>query len=367
MSDNARILMLQRFPPDQTPHGGVHRTEQLTEIFSNNGIDITYIEKGIIPNQPILDRVRGVINSLKFQDWEAFYARRLGGFGRLYRLYEHYLGEGNFYNAIIWESTNEYITPLIAKKYNIPLIAFPHNLEAFWKARYAEKQRKNLFSLFNYLKLEIKALQLANRVFTISFEEQFLLRNFNIRAELLPYYPPNRLVNFYSNIRNQRQQTIKNDFLIIGSAINPFTVDGIYYLVDVINTYLSKEQNIKVDLIGYQTETLKSELDYPWLNICGTVTQEQLQQHLLKTKALLIYQSKGLGALTKIPEMLIAGVPIIANRIAARSATQYTGVYIYDTPEDLAMLLQKEYPIPPIPTKPENSEQLFISTLLETS
>lgn len=364
MSDKARILMLQRFPPNQTPHGGVHRTEQLTEILSDNGIDITYIEKGIMPNRPILDRAIGAINSFNFQDWEAFYGRRLGGFGKLYRLYENYLVKDNSYNAIIWESTNELITPIIGKKYNIPIIAIPHNLEAFWQARYAEQKGKKLFSLFDYFKRELKSFQLADKIFTISVEEQIILRNFDIDAEYLPYYPPNRLIDFYSKIRKEREKEIQNNFLILGSAINPFTIDGIYQLVDLIDQEFTKEIQIKVELIGYQTETLKSKLNYPWLDIYGTVTQEQLQQHLSKTKALLIYQSKGLGALTKIPEMLIAGVPIIANRIAARSATQYSGVYIYDTPEDLAMLLQKEYPIPPIPAKPENSEQRFISTLL---
>ena len=43
----------------------------------------------------------------------------------------------------------------------------------------------------------------------------------------------------------------------------------------------------------------------------------------------------GGGALTKIPECLIAGVPVFCNEIAARTYQDYDGVIIYHKPEEI--------------------------------
>jgi hypothetical protein len=62
------------------------------------------------------------------------------------------------------------------------------------------------------------------------------------------------------------------------------------------------------------------------------------------------YQQYGSGALTKIKEMLIAGVPVIANVHSARSYHGYNGVIEFtgfeDIHEAIGRLARLHVPIP---------------------
>ena len=69
-------------------------------------------------------------------------------------------------------------------------------------------------------------------------------------------------------------------------------------------------------------------------------------------------------SLTKIPEMLAAGIPVIANRIAARSASHFSGVYIYDSLEELHDLLNKQFGEITIPSLSKNVEARFVRAIL---
>ena len=343
------------------PHGGLHRSEQILEILSQNNIQIAELQQSIFrKNRPITDRILGAVNSIQNHDWDAFGERRLGGIGQMFNLYHNELTRNKKYQAIIWETTGETITPQVSQKYQIPVIALPQNIESFF-ILYC--RRKNSNKIFDYLKQELKGLKKADFVFAISVEEQIFLRNHDIAAEYLPYYPGQRLIDLYSDIRQARKNSQKQSFLILGSAKNYVNVAGFFQLADWIDNY-SQNQSWEVKLIGNQTESLKDSLNYPWLKICGTVTEAELKQHLTETRAVLIHQTKGLGVLTRIPEMLVAGIPVIANRIAARSATHLQGVHIYNSPEELHHLLNTEFSEVPMPLPPKNAESRFIQAVL---
>ena len=74
-----------------------------------------------------------------------------------------------------------------------------------------------------------------------------------------------------------------------------------------------------------------------------------------------------MGFLTRIPDMLVAGIPVIVNQIAARSTSGYSGVYSYQYPEELNLWLDKELPMPSLPEKPEYAEKAFIHSVLKYS
>ncbi|MGK7894471.1 MAG: hypothetical protein AB4372_12800 [Xenococcus sp. (in: cyanobacteria)] len=355
------VLRSSPFAVKYPSHGGEHRSEQILEILSQNNIQITELQQSVFRQaRPIKDRILGSLNSLRNYDWDAFCERRLGGIGQMLNLYHNELTINKKHQAIIWETTGETITPQIKKKYQVPLIALPHNIESFFMIHF---KNRNSHKLFDYLKQELKGLKTADFVFAVSVEEQIFLRNYGIEAEYLPYYPGQRLIDIYSDIRQARKISQKQSFLILGSAKNHANVEGFLQLTDWINNFVN-DRYLEVKLVGNQTESLKDSLNYPWLQICGTATETELKQYLTETRAVLIHQTKGLGVLTRIPEMLVAGIPIIANRIAARSATHLPGVYIYDSPEELHHLLTQEFEEVPMPQPPKNAESRFIQAIL---
>jgi hypothetical protein len=74
-----------------------------------------------------------------------------------------------------------------------------------------------------------------------------------------------------------------------------------------------------------------------------------------------VFQTRGSGALTRIPELLLAGLPVICNPHAARSAQQYDGVEIFDTDEELVSLLNARAPMPVPPDRPVQAEERLLN------
>ena len=358
---NLSVLHSCPYPVKYPPHGGLHRSEQIVEIIRDQGIKLQELQQSPwAKSRPIQDRLIGTVHSLRNWDLDAFRLRRIGGIGQLFNLYRDEIQHNGLYKAIIWETVADQITIEISHKYQIPVVALPQNIESFFVANYFKKGKK---SVFEYLEQDIASFKKADLVFAISHEEQIFLRNFGVEADYLPYYPARRLVRYYSQIRQQRKKVSHDSFLILGSAINHVTLEGMLELLKWINLS-SISKSLKVKLVGNKTEELAGQVDYPWLQICGTVTPDELEQHLINTQAMLVHQRRGLGALTKIPEMLVAGVPVIANTIAARSTSQYQGIYTYSSPEQLHACLKQSMPEPPIPQPPREAEAHFIEALL---
>ncbi len=357
------ILRSCAFPFKHPTNGGIHRSEQILEILVKHNISVTELhESKLSKSRPIRDRLRGVGICIQDGNWDAFRDRRIGGLGQNFHQYQQELTKAERFDALIWETTAESVTPKIGKKYNLPVIALPPQLESFFQISFFNRPSG---AVFEYLKQEIQALSLVNSVFTISAEDQIILKNSGINADYLPYYPSQRLVEFYSQIRQQREQHTQKEFVILGSVQNYLTREGILELLAWINLYPDKEL-LNITLVGNQTETLKNIIDYPWLKILGTVPQAELENLLVRAKAILIHQIKGVGVLTRIPEMLVAGIPVIANRIAARSATHSPGIYIYDDPEELQDLLRGTFDQVPCPQPPIKAELRLVKAILNT-
>jgi hypothetical protein len=82
------------------------------------------------------------------------------------------------------------------------------------------------------------------------------------------------------------------------------------------------------------------------------VSERDLDALQRDARALLVHYVPAPGALTRIPEALIAGIPVVANRHAARGYETVSGVHVYDTAEELAELLAADLPAPAMPTPP---------------
>jgi hypothetical protein len=84
---------------------------------------------------------------------------------------------------------------------------------------------------------------------------------------------------------------------------------------------------------------------------------------MAKTSGVLIHQTYGLDYLTRIPEMLIAGIPVIANSIASRSYFDYDGIHIYENSQELAKLINENFCLPKMPLPPIHHENRFVDYL----
>ena len=97
----------------------------------------------------------------------------------------------------------------------------------------------------------------------------------------------------------------------------------------VIQHKLQQQTRFNLIIAGFGTEALVKQFkDLPsCISILGSVSKDVYQKLLKTCKAVLIYQHSGTGVLTRIPELMIAGIPIIANSIALRSFHHLKGLY----------------------------------------
>ncbi|MGH8000607.1 MAG: hypothetical protein ACREPR_14555, partial [Brasilonema sp.] len=278
--------------------------------------------------------------------------------GWAYRFYRKAFTKHSDVKLLLWEANREYclIAPYVAKDFQFKVLAVPHNIEALVPGNTDPFTGKSFpLSLEN----ELKCLSQADSVFCISREEQWLLRSYGIEADFLPYYPPKSILSELLEFRRIRDGLIANRFLILGTAYNPPTYLGMIQQIQLLNQ-INKNVDFHIDIAGYGTEQLKEYCDGPNFTLHGTVDQGKLNYLLSNVKAILVHQKAGAGALTRIPEMLIAGVPIIANSNACRSAFDYPGVYCYDNQVELAALVNKSLDFPPILERPVAAERRFI-------
>ncbi|MFQ5964298.1 MAG: hypothetical protein ACE5KZ_08450 [Candidatus Scalinduaceae bacterium] len=231
-----------------------------------------------------------------------------------------------------------YFAPLVKKlkKYNVPIIALSQNLESLVPGQRKEKLQKILINK------ELNILSACNLVVTNSREETFLLDNLNIKTVFLPYYPSARRVNRMLGIRKNRQHSKKKKgIILIGTAVNKPTQEG---MIKIINLWEKNNLARKYDKLlvaGFGTESLKSIVQGDGIEFLGTLTNEKHDEVLSSVKACLCYQEKGCGALTRIPDMLIAMVPVVANSHAARSYYNLKGVIEFSSFEKLEQAFQK--------------------------
>lgn len=242
-------------------------------------------------------------------------------------------------SLIIYEHSlnlNWYI-PLLFKKKGHKILAIPHNFETLVPTQFSGLSMKaNPQGLFE----EIEVLNASDLVLTISKEEEWLLNLFRINALYFPYYPSSIELNKFREIAQIRKDRKQNkNFLILGTASNPPTKMGMLELLSNLNQ--SETIDFTFHIAGYFTESLSRENQFPDRFIFhGSIAQEKLYHLFQTTDAAIIHQGPSTGALTKIPELLSAGIPVIANQHAARNYFSINGVSIYREFKELIQMLQ---------------------------
>lgn len=343
-------------------HGGDHRTTQILELLEKANLEFATIEKPAIDTRlrRYLAGARSVLHPKTLQ----FVAQHplksissptaIAHFGFQRQLYTGAMQQHEGNKLLIWETTKHFSVPALARGLGFQVLALPHNLDCFVMP---ESQFQQNFEA------EVEALRAAQAVFCISREEQWLLKLRGINADYLPYYPCAAILKRLLEIRKQRESSPKKNLLILGSAGNIPTFQGMVEQIQWLQT-IRKELEFRIDIVGYRTESLQPYCEHDDFVVHGAVTPEELKEFMIHSTVSLVHQRAAAGVLTRIPELLIAGVPVIANSTACRSAFDFSGVHCYDTLPELAALLTQNFEMPEILPRPVAAEQRFIDCVL---
>jgi hypothetical protein len=335
-----KIARISFFASNPFGDGGAKRTSQITDILKKRGIKEDFYRLSDLFEEAkktiVLKRGRSLLNGIK----------NIGYYKKLYSSYGSIAELNNFgyqmflvcmvtqklkeYDVVISECNRYeyYLFNLVLLNSHPKVIFVPHNLESL-----VPGVERNKYDYF--LSHELGLMAKASKVYAISREEQWLLNVNGIKSRFLPYFPENELTENLVRIATKRKDSEKSFFLVMGTAGNEPTYLGMKSLALALLGL-----DIKVKLVGYGTEKLIKEIRSDGsIDILGPVTTNELNKLYENTKACIIYQGYSSGALTKIPELQLADIPIIVDEGSARSYYGISGITVYRDLDQLVTFL----------------------------
>lgn len=326
-------IYFSRFEPTTGRGGGSRRTLQILQTFSHLDTRFVTATQPHPFDREMFEKIRsprgGWFNKKRVTGGEYPYwsnARRDVVY-RLRNISTHWarLIDRDHMVRLVLMDDPLYFKPLAEKlfKLGIPVVAVCHNIESLVASNVDPVHRMNIF------KRELDLFARCETVITISREDTILLNNFNDHnnAVFFPYHPVEEIRERLLTIRKKRKKTVKYNFLIMGTAINTETREGMLRVIRQWETVGASAYGGKLLVAGYKTDTFLAEVNNSDnIEFLGPLDNDEFDKRLAEVNACICYQERGGGALTRICEMLIAGVPVVANSHAARSYYDKKGV-----------------------------------------
>ncbi|NJK97898.1 MAG: hypothetical protein HC905_25990 [Bacteroidales bacterium] len=139
-------------------------------------------------------------------------------------------------------------------------------------------------------------------------------------------------------------------------------------MIELIDFILENKITDKFVIAGYQTEEiLQLYKNIPVnIEIKGAISNKELVDLYKNCKAILINQRASSGALTKLIELQIAGVPMIVNDLSLRSYSINSGCKSFHNHLELISILEHFVPeVPEYPNSIEVSEKSVTKKITE--
>ncbi len=343
---------------DWAPHGagGVWRRRQVDAILRRHGIEPVNLEPP--PSLPFPQRMaRALKLKTRFGAVVPAQRRALGAAEYADRLYAHNARRAGLAPAIVLESGCEPVAVAALKAQGFTIAVALSAINSLWLGR----PNPVTGAYPNAFRAELRALKMADHVFSISREEQLLLNNFGVGARYLPYFPDEaRAAALLAERAGRAPQP--REYLICATRGNTDTVDSFREQVAWIEA--AAPQGAVFHVTGHQTEPLREVWCGPRFQFHGTCPDDLFAQVKARCSAVCVHQRAGLGALTRVPDMLLAGLTVVANGAAARSFIGTQGVLVYDTPGQMGALLAGDIPTPPPPERPLELEDALAACVL---
>lgn len=325
-NNNKTLLVDLAFVDYDGWFGGKARSVQLKELIEEAGFTFSRI------NLPMPNKLQvlwfGLLFFLRFGYFKPFCYRSLVNSAYLFYRYRKILRDNPQISMVIKEGTGygDLVLADIVKFYNRKIVFIPANIESLadydnaWTHTIAKTQR---FSN------EIRYFKKADAVWCISEEETWLLRIFGCNARFLPYSPPKVLTTIIENRRLNRKADENFGFLTFGRFDNPLHRGGLL-------NFLTKLQQGKVKfpyklkIAGVGSEYFASLVNgLSDVKVLGELTDSELENCLLKCMGTLFWHQPSSGMLTRVPDMIMSGIPVIGNEDAVKSYLWMKGVDVW--------------------------------------
>lgn len=309
------------------------------------------------------DYLRGLV--LHFRETGQFrYARSLNApCGRRWAQVREHAALHPEARVFVWEQGDRYDTFDAAVRCGRSIVAVPQNIESLTGVMPSGRSPR---SVLKELRTEVDRYRRSDAVFVISREEQWLLAGLGVEAIWLPYHPPRERLSQLAAIRSARVGG-GGKFLVFGNVYNPPTMDGMIELGRLFAELRLPPDFPRIQVAGLGTETLAGKMPADRFDILGTVSHELLRMLQIEARAVLIYQRFGTGFLTRITEFLHAGVPVLCNDIASRSANHLHGVHTFLNVHELIDLMRQSLSTPVPPVRPTMAINDFTRTIAHLS
>ncbi|TIH12329.1 glycosyltransferase [Marinifilum sp. JC120] len=270
------------------------------------------------------------------QDFDSLYgfnghiASQLG----LDKVLSKVVGGANLKGAVVDDPVFFPLTVQVLAERKIPVVSVIHNIESFLPRSLQVKAQWDLFQE------EVDVVASSALCVTIAREDAWLLRNMGAECYNYPYFPSEENEAQLAKIRIARRKSKKKFCLCMGTAYNPPTLFGMKKLVNNWSTITGG--NLPLVLAGYGVDRFFDRENVPKaVNVVGGVDDVRLEALLTECSVCVLHQDVGAGALTKIPELLRAGIPVVSSQHAARSYGGRDGVYEYQGMAEIPQLLMQ--------------------------
>jgi hypothetical protein len=300
------ILHISVFFGFKERHGGVKRSEQISEILENQDSVTINPYKGLKASFFSAVRSPSIIIKLFLFSSYLFLFKGLAFRGALKFSIKgvepvKIVKNSNFDILILETAPGTSILFMLYLSYKrIKYIVVPHNIEHMvpGQASCDFRSKGRLFEA------EYDGFNNAESVWVISEFDQSILSCNGVKSRVVPYYPVRYdLSNFETLFNRRKANLISQDYLLLGTVGNKPTYDGMKL---AIQDYRHTE---KLIVVGFGTETLKFD-SHENIVVLGGMSDDELFDLLVKVKGVLINQPQTTGFLTKIVDLNIAGVPV---------------------------------------------------------
>jgi hypothetical protein len=202
------------------------------------------------------------------------------------------------------------------QSYQIPTVACLANIESYDRAAPLSlaDHRRILQASLDFV-TEFQDLGLCDARLFISRVETGLVGGLGLSAYYYPYLPVGEIRAGLLDIRSRRQVAppVPGLFVIVGNAFHKTVFAAFHWFVQQVRSH-GLPDNIRIVFCGKHTDTLLAAGKIPpGLELRGWVEQDELDDLLCRASAVLIPQSTGFGALTRVPELALAGIPVVMS------------------------------------------------------
>ena len=349
-----RAALLRMTPWGEQRHGGALRSEQIAALVSAALPDAVHIAapypRGLPPHRLAGLALRGgvaALTSLRSPLQSGF------GFWLERSLKPAMLQRGDL---LIYDADPRYGPALmrVAARRGLRTLVLPHNIEALIPKTWPIVVDPQATA--RALQAEVSWLARADEVWTIGVLDRDLLALFGITTAQLPYAPPDARRRELLAVRAARRPVIDAPLLVVGTVHNSPTRAGMLEQLE-----MARPLGMPVVVAGFGTEILRDRAG-EGVTIMGAQPWSGLADLMAAARALWVHQTPMSGALTRIPEALIAGLPVIANHWAARGHGPLDGLRVYANADDLRSLVAAPPVTVALPATPA-AEADFIAAL----